>query len=83
MFKISKTLDRISRNAHHLSMIDDSGIQLRIVDAPFLDKFTIGILALVAQKEREMIQKHVKDTHNICRQKTLNWEQEPQKLMFA
>jgi len=76
-------LDRISRNAHHLSMIDDSGIQLRIVDAPFLDKFTIGILALVAQKEREMIQKHVKDTHNICRQKTLNWEQEPQKLMFA
>jgi hypothetical protein len=83
VFKISKTLDRISRNAHHLSMIDDSGIQLRIVDAPFLDKFTIGILALVAQKEREMIQKHVKDTHNICRQKTLNWEQEPQKLMFA
>jgi DNA invertase Pin-like site-specific DNA recombinase len=33
---ISKTLDRISRNAHHLSMIDDSGIQIKIVDAFWL-----------------------------------------------
>ncbi len=68
---ISKSLDRISRNAHHLSMIDDSGINIKIADAPYLDKFTIGILALVAQKEREMIQKRVKDALCICRQNNI------------
>ncbi|MDB6121997.1 MAG: resolvase [Pedosphaera sp.] len=51
---ISK-LDRISRNASFLMQLQDSRVDFVACDMPNADKFTVGILALVAQRERELI----------------------------
>lgn len=48
-------LCRLSRNAAFLLTLQNSGVEFICCDMPHADKFTIGILALVAQKEREMI----------------------------
>lgn len=47
-------LDRLSRNAEFLIRLRNSNVDLVFCDNPHLDKFTCGILALVAEKEREM-----------------------------
>lgn len=48
-------LDRLSRNAAFLMSLQDSHLDFVCCDMPNADKFTIGILALVAQRERELI----------------------------
>lgn len=48
-------LDRLSRNAAFLLNLRDSGVDFVCCDMPQADKFTIGILALVAEREGEMI----------------------------
>jgi DNA invertase Pin-like site-specific DNA recombinase len=48
-------LDRLSRNAAFLLALRDSGARFVAVDMPEADNLTIGILALVAEREREMI----------------------------
>lgn len=48
-------LDRLSRNAAFLLNLQESGVDFVAVDMPQADRFMIGILALVAQREREMI----------------------------
>lgn len=48
-------LDRLSRDAHFLLGLQKAEVDFVAVDMPHADKFTIGIMALVAQKEREMI----------------------------
>lgn len=48
-------LDRLSRNAAFLMNLRDSGIQFIAADAPYADSLTVGVLALVAQREREAI----------------------------
>lgn len=48
-------LDRLSRNASFLMSLQDSSLDFVCCDMPNADKFTIGILALVAQRERELI----------------------------
>lgn len=48
-------LDRISRNASFLLQLQDSGVSFTCCDMPNADKFTVGILALVAQREKELI----------------------------
>ncbi len=48
-------LDRLSRNASFLMPLQDSHLDFVCCDMPNADKFTIGILALVAQRERELI----------------------------
>ena len=53
-------LDRISRNASFLMKLQDSGIDFVACDMPNADKFTVGILALVAQRERELISQRTK-----------------------
>lgn len=50
-------LDRLSRNAAFLNELFDSALQIVCVDMPFADRFTIGIMAQVAQWEREQISK--------------------------
>jgi len=53
-------LDRLSRNAAFLLTLQDSGVQFVCCDMPHADKFTIGILACVAQKEAELISERTK-----------------------
>src|SRR5712671_1730975 len=48
-------LDRLARNAEFLLRLQNSGVDFVCCDCPNADKFTAGILALVAQRERELI----------------------------
>lgn len=48
-------LDRLSRDAHFLLGLQKAGVPFVAADMPFADAFTVGILAMVAQKERELI----------------------------
>lgn len=54
-------LDRLARNAAFLLSLRDSGIDFVAVDMPHADKFTVGIMALVAEKERDLISQRTKD----------------------
>lgn len=57
-------LDRLSRNASFLLNFDDmvkrAGIDLAVCDQPHLDRFMLGIHALVAERERHMISDRTK-----------------------
>lgn len=53
-------LDRLARNAAFLLNLQDSGVKFIAADMPFADNFTVGIMALVAQKERELISERTK-----------------------
>lgn len=46
-------LDRLARNAAFLLGLMESGIKFICVDAPGMDNFTCGILAMVAQQEAD------------------------------
>lgn len=46
-------LDRLSRNVAFISALMESGVEFKAVDNPYAEKFTLHILAAVAQKERE------------------------------
>jgi DNA invertase Pin-like site-specific DNA recombinase len=54
-------LDRLSRNAAFLLNLRDSGVDFIACDVPHADKFTVGVLALVAEKERDLISQRTKD----------------------
>jgi DNA invertase Pin-like site-specific DNA recombinase len=53
-------LDRLARNAAFLLNLQDSGVKFTAADMPYADNFTVGIMALVAQKERELISERTK-----------------------
>lgn len=57
-------LDRLSRNATFLLKFDDmvkrAGIDLHVCDQPHLDRFMLGVHALVAERERELIGQRTK-----------------------
>lgn len=53
-------LDRLSRDAHFLLSLQKAGVRFVAVDMPHADNFTVGIMAMVAQKEREMISQRTK-----------------------
>ena len=46
-------LDRLSRNAAFLLALRDSGVKFIAADMPDANELTVGIMALVAQQERE------------------------------
>jgi len=48
-------LDRLSRNAAFLLTLQESKIDFVACDMPNADKLSIGIIALLAQRERELI----------------------------
>ena len=54
-------LDRLARNAAFLLNLRDSGVDFIAVDMPHADRFTVGIMALVAEKERDQISQRTKD----------------------
>lgn len=53
-------LDRLSRNAAFLLQLQDSGAKFVAADMPEACNLTVGILALVAQQEREAISARTK-----------------------
>ncbi len=53
-------LDRLSRNAEFLLGLQNAGVDFMACDMPSADRFTVGILALVAQRERELISQRTK-----------------------
>lgn len=53
-------LDRLSRNAAFLLQLQDSGVRFQAADLPDASNLTVGILALVAQQEREAISARTK-----------------------
>lgn len=46
-------LDRLSRDVHFLTGLEKAGIDFVCCDNPHADRFTVHVLAAVAQKERE------------------------------
>jgi DNA invertase Pin-like site-specific DNA recombinase len=54
-------LDRLSRNAAFLLTLRDSGARFLAVDMPEANDLTVGIMALVAQAEREAISRRTRE----------------------
>lgn len=54
-------LDRLSRNAAFLLTLRDSGVRFIAADMPDANELTVGIMALVAQQEREAISKRTRE----------------------
>jgi len=53
-------LDRLSRNAQFIFSLKDSSIDFIACDIPEANTLTIGIMALLAQQERELISERTK-----------------------
>lgn len=53
-------LDRLSRDVHFLSGLMKSGVEFTACDMPQADKFTVHILAALAERERELISARTK-----------------------
>lgn len=60
-------LDRLSRNAAFLQALRDSGVRFVAVDMPEANDLTVGIMALVAQAEREAISRRTKEALLVAR----------------
>lgn len=54
-------LDRLSRNAGFLLTLQASGVRFLACDMPEANDLTVGIMALVAQQEREAISRRTKE----------------------
>jgi len=54
-------LDRLSRNAAFLLTLRDSGVKFVAADMPEANNLTVGIMALVAQEEREAISRRTRE----------------------
>ncbi|MEQ8822494.1 MAG: recombinase family protein [Sumerlaeia bacterium] len=54
-------LDRLSRNVAFLSTLMESGVDFVATDNPAANRFTLHVLAAVAEHEREMISRRTKE----------------------
>lgn len=62
-------LDRLSRNASFILTLRDTGVDFLAVDMPEANNITIGVMAILAQDERERISKRTKTALNELRKK--------------
>jgi DNA invertase Pin-like site-specific DNA recombinase len=62
-------LDRLSRDVEFLSRLQKAPIKIIFADMPFADSFMIGIMAQVAQWEREQISKRTKAALRVAKQR--------------
>jgi DNA invertase Pin-like site-specific DNA recombinase len=60
LFSNSNKLDRLSRDAHFLLGLEKAGVDFVAADMPQANRLTIGIMAVMAQHEREMISERAK-----------------------
>ena len=54
-------MDRLARDAHFLLGLQKAGVEFVAADNPQANNLTVGILALVAEQEREAASKRTKD----------------------
>jgi len=54
-------LDRLSRNAAFLLSLWERGVKFIAADMPDANELTVGVMALVAQQEREVISRRTKE----------------------
>lgn len=54
-------LDRLSRNAAFIFTLRDTNVKFKCVDMPEANSVTIGIMAVLAQDERERVSQRTKD----------------------
>lgn len=62
-------MDRLSRNAAFLLALRDSGVRFVAADLPNADETVVGIMAVIAQREREMIAQRTKEALAIARKR--------------
>lgn len=65
-------LDRLSRDAAFLLTLQKSGAKILFADMPQADKLVIGIMAMLAQWEREQISKRTKAALAVAKQRGRN-----------
>lgn len=64
-------LDRLSRNAAFIFLLRDSGVDFICVDMPDANTLTVGIMAVLAQHERELISSRTKAALQVKRSQGL------------
>jgi DNA invertase Pin-like site-specific DNA recombinase len=62
-------MDRLSRNAAFLLQLRDSGVRFVAADLPNADETVVGIMAVIAQREREVIAQRTRDALAVARQR--------------
>ena len=66
-------LDRLSRNAAFILTLKDSGVNFVCADMPEANALTIGIMAIIAQQEREMISQRTKAALQAKKERSGEW----------
>ena len=62
-------LDRLSRNASFLLHLRDSVVRFIAADLPNADETVVGIMAVIAQREREVIAQRTKESLAVARKR--------------
>jgi len=60
-------LDRLARNVHMISRLMEAGVEFVAVDFPQADKFTLHVLAAIAEYESQLISDRVKAAYASAR----------------